>query len=48
MTEGEKKGPLAGPFVHKVEDSRRRLSLKGGKRRLRTYPLNPILRLYHK
>ncbi len=34
-----KKGPLAGPCVHKVEDSRRRLSLKGGKRRLRTHPL---------
>src|SRR5215510_4298784 len=34
-----KKGPLAGPCVHKVEDSRRRLSLKGGKRRLRTSPL---------
>ena len=34
-----KKGPLAGPCVHKVEDSRRRLSLKGGKRRLRTIPL---------
>ena len=36
---GQKRGPLAGPCVHKVEDSRRRLSLKGGKRRLRTCPL---------
>ena len=35
----QKRGPLAGPCVHKVEDSRRRLSLKGGKRRLRTTPL---------
>jgi hypothetical protein len=40
-----KKGPLAGPCVHKVEDSRRRLSLKGGKRRLRTCPLNWSARL---
>ena len=34
-----KKGPREGPCVHKVEDSRRRLSLKGGKRRLRTIPI---------
>jgi len=27
----EKKGPIAGARVHKVEDSRRRSSQKGGK-----------------
>ena len=31
-----KKRAPCGARVHKVEDSRRRLSLKGGKRRLRT------------
>src|SRR5262249_39127590 len=32
----DKKRAPCGARVHKVEDSRRRLSLKGGKRRLRT------------